>query len=964
MARALVGMKLLAPGSLCYNCCIWSRNTERGPMRLGYAGRRVCAWSVAVCLLVGGTARAGTWVADNAGLRHLTVVGIGISPSNPSIIYVQTRSLGVYKTINGGQTWSKTTTFNGDYGPGFDHLVHQALPIHPTDPNTVWVASRGQVYRTTNGGVSWFPSSTGTTLGANCNGVQGIVIDPNDPNHLFAGTIISGCEGGVFESTNGGANWTNIAGSIAGGGVGNDAWPIALDASDVNRLYCGSPHNSVYRSIDGGHAWINSPPVTGDASSHEVVVNPLSPNKIWASAAGGTWLSTDYGATWARQSQLFNSMVIAALRFAPSNPQIAYAISGNAIWRSLDNGTTWTAGPVLLGGARALEIDPINPNVVYVGTWGLGMYKSTDGGQTFAEINTGLPMTTLFYGLQAFAVGDVRYCILSGDVVYRRSPGQTNWECYSMSPGDFVRVDRYRPNRWYSTALQGGLWRSLDSGLTWQEIYPETGPTDVFGFWPDPRTCDRIWIGDRDGNKVLRSDDGGDTWALRGTIPATPAGFTGFWDLTGDPFDPNVVLASGTSTYVSNCQYGYVWRSGDGGQTWTHIRDRMFYGDWRIGDGEWSILNYVMRQRIQPYCNYRVNLDHHTFGNGSYQCRMRIVNSYNSDPVNWAGFTVRLDHVDSHYGSSGWLVFMRRNGEVALWNQIEKTVLSAVAVPDPTQWTTIRLDAVGNQFELFVNGVSIGTYTDPNHRWDGPGYYGLVTCKTESEFDDVSITAETSYTDAFGVSKQYSANSGRWFAADPHHAGAFVMTTQGGGVWRTADHGATWQRISDVSGEGTVNYRPLISSGYSSNIYVCRGSGYSWSIDNFHSQGTVKQKVGQTLSYSSLVVTEDLLNPQRLFAAVYAQGILVYEAGDIVGEPAPPIPVHLDFDQDGDVDQFNFGLMQACLTSPGVPQANPDCQRMLLDNDNDTDPDDLAIFLDYMRGPGAAPDPACDCPRP
>ncbi len=914
-----------------------------------------------------GTAVAGTWVADNAGLRHLTVVGIGISPSNPSIIYVQTRSLGVYKTVNGGQSWAKTATFNSDKGPGFDHLLHQGPAVHPTDPNTVWVASSGQVYKTTNGGASWSLSSTGTTLSGNCNGVQGVVVDPNDPNHLFAGTIISGCDGGVFESTNGGANWTNIAGSIAGGGVGNDAWPIALDASDVNRLYCGSPHNSVYRSIDGGHTWINSPPVTGDASSYEVVINPASPNRIWASSAGGTWLSTDYGATWARQTQLFNSMVIAAIRFAPSNPQIVYAISGNAIWRSLDNGLTWTAGPVLLGGARAIEIDPGDPNVVYVGTWGLGMYKSIDGGQSFVEINSGLPLTSLFHGQQAFAVGDVWYCILMGNVVWRRPPGETDWTCYSMSPGNFVRVDRYHSNRWYAAADEGGLWRSLDYGLTWQEVYPETGPTSVFGFWPDPRRCNRIWIGDRDGYKVLLSEDGGDTWTLRGMIPATPAGFTSFVDLTGDPFDQNVVLASASPIYSSNRQYGYVWRSADGGQTWTHVRDGMFYGDWRIGDGDWLIWNQAIRQQVNANCNYRANLDHHTFGNGSYQCRMRIINTKDDLTNYWAGLTIRLQNVDSHYIDSGWLVYMRRNGVVALHNNVDGTVINADQVPvvaDPTQWTTIRLDASGNQFELFANGVPVGSYTDVNHRYDGAGYFGVVTCRTVSEFDDVSITAETNYSDGFGVSIQYPASLSRWFAADPHNSGVFALSSQGGGMWRTADHGATWQRINDVSGEGLVNYRPLISSGYSGNIYVCRGSGYSWTIDNLHSQGAVKQKLGQTLRYSSLALGEDLLNPQRLFAAVYADGILVYEGGDVVGQPAPPIPVRMDFDQDGDVDQADFGVVQRCFSSPGTPQTDPACAGVLLDGDVDVDVSDLAIFHECMRGPGVEPDPACGCPTP
>ncbi|MGQ9651164.1 MAG: hypothetical protein ACUVXJ_13725 [Phycisphaerae bacterium] len=316
---------------------------------------------------------------------------------------------------------------------------------------------------------------------------------------------------------------------------------------------------------------------------------------------------------------------------------------------------------------------------------------------------------------------------------------------------------------------------------------------------------------------------------------------------------------------------------------------------------------------------------------------------------------------------SGRPVYMRRNGVVALHNNVDGTVFNVDQVPvvaDPTQWSTIRLDAQSNRLELFANGVSVGSYTDVSHRYDGASYFGLVTCRTCSEVDDVSIGAETSYADSFGASAQYPASLSRWLAADAHNPGVFALSTQGGGVWRTGDHGATWQRITDSSGEGLVNYRPLISRGYSGNIYVCRRSGYSWSIDSFHSQGAVRQMIGQTLSYSSLVLGEDWLNPQRLFAAVYAQGILVYEAGDIIGEPAPPIPVRMDFDQDSDVDQADFGRIQACLTGVGVLQMDPLCERTALDNDDDSDADDLGIFRDCMSGPGIEPDPACDCPTP
>lgn len=300
-------------------------------------------------------------------------------------------------------------------------------------------------------------------------------------------------------------------------------------------------------------------------------------------------------------------------------------------------------------------------------------------------------------------------------------------------------------------------------------------------------------------------------WTLQGTINPTPAGFTVPSDLCGDPYDPNVVLIAAYPTYTSNRQHGYVWRSGDGGQTWTHIRDQMFSRHWRVGDGGWLVWNQAMKQDYEAYCNYRTAIDNQTFGNGTFECRMRITASKDNDPANWVGFTIRMNTPNDAFGTSGWLVFMRKNGAVVLYNPTDGAVINTGQVPivgDTSQWVSVRLSAVGNTFELLVNGTSIGTYTDANHRFDGAGYFGFVTCRTDAEYDDLVIQTEQSYTDNFNVAAQYGGYLGRWLTADPRTPGVFGLSTQGGGVWRSVDHGLTWQRITDTSGEGLVNYRP------------------------------------------------------------------------------------------------------------------------------------------------------------
>ncbi len=912
--------------------------------------------------------RAGTWVGDNDGLVNLTVNGIGIAASNPDTLYLQARSLGVYKSTDGGATWSKTSSFNNDNGPGYDHLIHTGPTVHPTDASIVWVASGGRVYKTTDGGGSWQLSSSGTTVN-NCNGVHGVVVDPTDADHLLAGTIVAGCDGGVFESIDGGDTWTNIAGSnMPGSGVGNDAWPIVIDPSVPTRVYCGSPHNSFYRSIDGGNSWINDPPVSGDHSTYALTVNPLATNEVFCREVGGTWQSSDYGDTWVRRTQWFNDRAFTVMRFAPSNPQIAYALVGDEIWRSSNNGNDWTQVQSLIGGPRCLEVDPADPDTIYVGTAGLGMFKSTDGGATFSEINNGLPMTAQIRGWQTF--GDPldpggMYCVLEGNTIYHRASDEDTWSYYSVLPGGglpVIQIERHRPNRWYWA--DGVLWRSLDSGKTWEAVYDNGSSTSVFDVWLDPRKCGRLVLGDRDGSRVLTSDDGGDSWTIRGQVPS----FDGYLGgICGDPFDENVYLIAASPLYHSGGQNGYVWRSMDGGANWTHIRDGMFYGDWRIGHGYWRLVGGEMRQEQTCCGGYHVNLDGATFGDGVYECRIRILDSNEGQTQYWAGMLIRTASPDSQFTDSGWLVFMRRNGVIALWNVVDQTVINAAEVPivsDTSQFVTIRLEANGNQFALYADDTLVGMYTDSNHRFDGPGYVALQTNRTQAAFDDLSITGGSSFSDSFDPATQFGAYWGRWVSADPHTPGRFAYATQWGGLWFSTDHGASWYRISTDAQGGYLHYRPLFSLLRGGNLYACSGTGYSWRIHSYRDDGLTRQAVGQPLSYSTWLLGEDPHDANRLYAALYDLGISVYEGDDIVGDLASSIPVRIDADADGDVDLSDYGKIQACLSGSGFPSTDPECTRFWMDGDDDVDVDDLAEFTDCMAGSLIAPDPACDCPTP
>ena len=136
--------------------------------------------------------------------------------------------------------------------------------------------------------------------------------------------------------------------------------------------------------------------------------------------------------------------------------------------------------------------------------------------------------------------------MLDGNVMYHWAAGDTQWRYYSVLPGSSlpgIQVERHRRNRWYNAA--GGLWCSLDSGLTWEEVYTNGIDTSVYDFWLNPYDQDEIILGDRDGNRVMVSDDGGDTWSQLGTVPTFDGYFGGitgaYLDLDFDTLTPQVI---------------------------------------------------------------------------------------------------------------------------------------------------------------------------------------------------------------------------------------------------------------------------------------------------------------------------------------------------------------------------------------------------------------------------------------
>jgi photosystem II stability/assembly factor-like uncharacterized protein len=293
---------------------------------------------------------------------------------------------------------------------------------------------------------------------------------------------------------------------------------------------------------------------------------PSQPNVFYvAQVNGGVWKTDDYGRTWNPIFDHESTQSIGAIAVAPSDPNIVYVSSGeglhrpdlsvgNGIYKSTDAGKTWTHLGGLVDGQQipALAVDPRNANKVFAAVLGhpygpseeRGIYRSTDGGQTWQRViskdeNTG--------------GSDVEIDPANPDVVYA-----SMWEAREGPWEDNNEVN----------GTGGGLFKSTDGGSTWHpltnglpkdlsQIYAAIAPSD-------PRRLYATLAAASGKLSVYRSDDAGDSWA-KITDDPRPAGRIGGGDLPipkVDPKNPDLLYVVSTVTM----------RSSDGGKTWSGFR--------------------------------------------------------------------------------------------------------------------------------------------------------------------------------------------------------------------------------------------------------------------------------------------------------------------------------------------------------------------------------------------------------
>ncbi len=472
-------------------------------------------------------------------------VTVAVDPQTPSTLYVGTgyenffEPSGVLRSTDGGETWAEIN--NGLTDADGTRSAIPALAIDP-QTSTLYAAVEGSddrsLFRSTDGGDSW------TVIDGAPAAVFALAIDPQTPSTLYAGNT-----NGVFRSTDGGESWAEINHGIPAGYFPVGA--LAIDPQAPSTLYAGTPGDGIYRSTDGGDSWtaVNDGLAEGGEELPRIkalAVDAQTSSGVYAATQRGIFRSTDGGDTWATDPERLSSWVL-ALAAAPQTSGVVYAGTKLAgVFRSTDGGESWTAssdGPGRLH-VTALAIDPGPPRsaprmagprgssipaALYVATTG-GVYRSTDGGQSWMPRNLGLYP---YFG--------------------------------NLWISDLA-VDPETPSNLYLVGAEPGIYhswgtgyRSTDGGDTWTRFHGSFLYTDALAI--DPETPSTLFVGT--DNEVRRSTDGGDTWT----------------DVLTDCAVSRLEVAPSDSAWVyAACRTSgddALFRSADGGEGWDEITDAM-----------------------------------------------------------------------------------------------------------------------------------------------------------------------------------------------------------------------------------------------------------------------------------------------------------------------------------------------------------------------------------------------------
>ena len=653
--------------------------------------------------------------------------------------------------------------------------------------------------------------SIGPYRGGRASSVTGV--SNSDNTYYFGAT-----GGGIWKTTDSGQNWRNISDGFFGGSIG----AISASESDPNILYVGTGEKTVRGNVSPGY--------------------------------GGFWKSDDAGETWKKMNLDIDQVQVGRIAIHPKNPDIVYiAIIGDlfkdsskrGVYKSIDGGKSWRQ--VLFSNERSgavdISIDKNNPRIIFASTWnirrtpyslesggeGSGLWKSTDGGETWKNIsdNEGLPSG--IWGISGVSVSPVNskkvFALIENKEggLFRSDDGGSSWKK--------VNEDRnLRQRAWYYTRVYAdtqnenrvyvmnvSFWRSEDGGKSFDRYRTPHG--DHHDLWIDPENNKRLIVAD-DGGAQVSSDDA-NNWSTYMNQPTAQY----YRVATDNSFPYNILVAQ-----QDNSTQRVPHRVNSGG-----ISER----DWERSAGGESA--HLAAKPDNPdvvyggsYGGYLTRLDHSTG-------EVRSVNVWPNNPMGHGAEDMKYRF------QWNFPIFFSPHDPNKLYTTSNRF---HVTYNEGETWEVFSPDLTRNEKEKL--GPSGGPITKDNTAVE---YYATIFAACESPYEKDLLWA-ASDDGLIHLSRDGGKN---WEDVTPDNSPKYLMWNSvepdpfvKGGLYaagtlyktgdfqpymyKTKDYGKTWEKITNGIPNNHFtrvlradpNKEKLLYAGTESGMYISFDDGISW----------------------------------------------------------------------------------------------------------------------------------------
>lgn len=654
--------------------------------------------------------------------------------------------------------------------------------------------------------------SIGPFRGGRSNTATGVV---NDPLTYYMGTT----GGGVWKTEDAGMQWNNISdGFFKTGSVG----AVAVSESDPNIVYVGmgehaprgvmsSYGDGVYKSYDAGKTWKHMG-LEKTQQISRIVIHPKNPNIVLVAAQGaihgatkdrGIYKSTDGGETWKNVLYIDENTGCSELSMDMHNPMVMYA----AMWHNLR--LPWK---VISGGP------------------GSGLYKSTDGGETWKEMTNGLPKEM---GKMAIAVSRANsekvYALIESDWekelggLYVSEDAGKNWSQISddhrliQRSWYYIEVFPDPQNEHTVYVMCASALRSIDGGKTWETIDGPHG--DYHDLWINPNNSKNMVIADDGGAGV--SFNRGESWSTQANMPTA-------------------------QFYRINVDNNYPYRIYAGQQDNSSVRiESMALGAWNISEKNWS----RSAGGESAFLAFDPDDPRYVLG-GSYLGTIEVLDTYSGGstsimaaPIqylgrdskdmkyryNWNAPIIGSKHEPGTYYHGAQLL-LRTRDMGATWEEVS---------PDLTRNEKEKQGKMGGPYTNEAVGAE--NYGTLAYVIESPHEKGVIW--TGSDDGYVQLTRDGGKTWTNVTPKGLTECLVNAIEVSPHDPGtAYIATTRykfndhTPSMYKTTNYGKTWTNISQgipygaftrVVREDDVR-KGLLYAGTETGIYISWNDGVKW----------------------------------------------------------------------------------------------------------------------------------------